>query len=44
LDVEAIYLLTAREGPARAFYEKLGFDVNSRMVMMGRYLDKEEAT
>lgn len=42
LDVEAIYLLTAREGPAQAFYKKLGFDVNPKMVMMGKYLDEGE--
>jgi ribosomal protein S18 acetylase RimI-like enzyme len=39
MDVEAIYLLTAREGPAQAFYERLGFDVNPKMTMMGRYLE-----
>lgn len=38
LDVEAIYLLTAREGPAQAFYKQLGFDVNPKMIMMGKYL------
>jgi aminoglycoside 6'-N-acetyltransferase I len=42
MDVEAIYLLTARVGPAQAFYEKLGFDVNPRMIMMGKYLDEGE--
>jgi ribosomal protein S18 acetylase RimI-like enzyme len=40
MDVEAIYLLTAREGPAQAFYERLGFDVNPKMIMMGRYLNE----
>jgi aminoglycoside 6'-N-acetyltransferase I len=44
MDVEAIYLLTAREGPAQAFYEKLGFDVNPKMIVMGKYLDMEDAT
>jgi ribosomal protein S18 acetylase RimI-like enzyme len=39
MDVEAIYLLTAREGPAQAFYEQLGFDVNPKMIMMGKYLE-----
>jgi aminoglycoside 6'-N-acetyltransferase I len=43
MDVEAIYLLTARGGPAQAFYEKLGFDVNPEMIMMGRYLNEEKA-
>jgi ribosomal protein S18 acetylase RimI-like enzyme len=44
MGVEAIYLLTAREGPAQAFYEQLGFDINPRMIMMGKYLDEGEAT
>jgi ribosomal protein S18 acetylase RimI-like enzyme len=44
LNVEAIYLLTAREGPAQAFYERLGFDVNPRMIMMGKHLDERDAT
>jgi hypothetical protein len=39
MDVEAIYLLTAREGPAQGFYEKLGFDVNPKMVLMDKYLE-----
>ncbi|MBN1813348.1 MAG: GNAT family N-acetyltransferase [Anaerolineae bacterium] len=43
LDVEAIYLLTARKSPAQAFYEKLGFDVNPEMIMMGKYLDEGAA-
>jgi aminoglycoside 6'-N-acetyltransferase I len=38
MDVEAIYLLTARKGPAQAFYEKFGFQVNPKMTMMGKYL------
>ncbi|MBN1977191.1 MAG: GNAT family N-acetyltransferase [Anaerolineae bacterium] len=40
MDVEAIYLLTARDGPAQAFYERLGFDANPGMIMMGKYLDE----
>lgn len=44
LDVEAIYLLTARGGLAQAFYEKLGFDVKPRMIMMGKYLDEGDVT
>jgi aminoglycoside 6'-N-acetyltransferase I len=38
MGVEAINLLTARGGPAQAFYEKLGFDVNPEMIMMEKYL------
>jgi aminoglycoside 6'-N-acetyltransferase I len=44
LDVEAIYLLTARGGPAQAFYERLGFDINPRRIMMGKYLGEGETT
>jgi ribosomal protein S18 acetylase RimI-like enzyme len=43
MDVEAIYLLTAREGPAQAFYERLGFNVNPEMIMMGKYLEERES-
>jgi ribosomal protein S18 acetylase RimI-like enzyme len=35
---EAIYLLTARDSPAQTFYERLGFHVNAKMIMMGKYL------
>jgi aminoglycoside 6'-N-acetyltransferase I len=42
MDVEAIYLLTAREGLAQAFYEKNGFATNPEMIMMGKYLDEGE--
>jgi aminoglycoside 6'-N-acetyltransferase I len=38
MGVGAIYLLTAQEGPAQAFYTRLGFDVNPKMIMMGKYL------
>lgn len=41
MGVEAIYLLTARESPAQAFYEKLGFHVNAKMIMMGKYLSSQ---
>jgi aminoglycoside 6'-N-acetyltransferase I len=43
MGVEVIYLLTARGGPAQAFYERLGFDVNPEMIMMGKYLSEEKA-
>ena len=38
MGIEAIYLLTARDSPAQAFYEKLGFHVNAKMIMLGKYL------
>jgi aminoglycoside 6'-N-acetyltransferase I len=34
--VEQIYLLTARSSPAQSFYEKCGFTVSSRMVLMAK--------
>ncbi len=36
--VGKVYLLTARDGPAQAFYAKCGFYVSPRMVLMGRRL------
>ncbi len=36
--VEKIYLLTARGGPAERFYTKQGFYVSQKLVMMGKYL------
>ena len=41
MGIEAIYLLTARESSAQAFYERLGFDVNPKMILMGKYIDEE---
>jgi aminoglycoside 6'-N-acetyltransferase I len=41
LNIEAICLLTTQESAAQAFYEKLGFDVNPKMVMMGKHLNGE---
>jgi aminoglycoside 6'-N-acetyltransferase I len=39
MDVEAMYLLTLRDSPAEAFYEQCGFNVNSRMILMGKWLE-----
>jgi aminoglycoside 6'-N-acetyltransferase I len=36
--VEVIYLLTAQDSAAQGFYEKLGFEVNPEMILMGKYL------
>lgn len=33
-----IYLLTAREGQAEAFYKKNGYYVSSKMIMMSKRL------
>ena len=38
LRVEKIYLLTSRDGAAEAFYRRCGFDVNFRIIMMGKYV------
>jgi aminoglycoside 6'-N-acetyltransferase I len=38
MDVEAMYLLTLRDGPAEAFYERCGFNINPKMVLMGKWL------
>jgi ribosomal protein S18 acetylase RimI-like enzyme len=35
---EKLYLLTARDTSAQAFYEKRGFYVSPRMVMMSKWL------
>lgn len=39
--VEKIYLHTARDTPAQAFYEKQGFYISSSMIMMVKRLDSE---
>ena len=36
MHVEKIYLLTSRDTPAADFYEKCGFYVSQKMVMMGK--------
>ena len=36
--VSKIYLLTARASSAEAFYQKCGFYVSTKMIMMGKYL------
>ena len=41
MQVEKIYLLTARASAAESFYKKHGFYVSQKMVMMGRYLEAE---
>lgn len=35
---QKIYLLTARDTGAQAFYEKRGFYVSQKMIMMGKWL------
>lgn len=37
-DVERIFLHTAREGDAQAFYDRCGFGTSARMVMMSKWL------
>jgi aminoglycoside 6'-N-acetyltransferase I len=39
MGVEAIYLLTLRDSPAAVFYEKSGFNISPRMILMGKRLD-----
>jgi aminoglycoside 6'-N-acetyltransferase I len=39
MDVEAMYLLTLRDSPAEAFYEQCGFNVNPKMILMGKWLE-----
>jgi aminoglycoside 6'-N-acetyltransferase I len=39
MDVEAMYLLTLRDSPAEAFYERCGFNINPRMILMGKWLE-----
>lgn len=36
--VDKVYLLTAREGAAEAFYHACGFYTSEKMVMLGKYL------
>jgi ribosomal protein S18 acetylase RimI-like enzyme len=36
--VRKLYLLTARDGAAEAFYHACGFYTSEKMVMLGRYL------
>jgi ribosomal protein S18 acetylase RimI-like enzyme len=36
--VTKVYLLTARGGPAQAFYARCGFYTSEKMVLMGKYL------
>lgn len=36
--VGKVYLLTAREGAAEAFYHACGFYTSEKMVMLGKYL------
>lgn len=38
MDVEKIYLLTARGSSAEAFYQKCGFYISPKMIMMAKYL------
>jgi hypothetical protein len=33
-----VYLLTARDSAAEAFYNKRGFYISPKMIMMGKYL------
>ncbi len=40
MGITVIYLLTLRDSPAQAFYEKSGFQVNSGMVVMGKRLQR----
>ncbi len=40
MQIERLYLLTARESPAAQFYQRNGFYVSQRMVMMGRQLQE----
>lgn len=37
-EVEKVYLLTDREGPARLFYESMGFSISEQAVVMGKVL------
>ncbi|MGD6804490.1 GNAT family N-acetyltransferase [Rossellomorea aquimaris] len=37
-NINRIYLLTAREGQAEAFYEKSGYYVSPKMIMMSKRL------
>ncbi len=39
-NVEKVYLLTDREGPAKLFYESLGFSTNENAVVMGKVLNE----
>jgi N-acetylglutamate synthase-like GNAT family acetyltransferase len=38
MGVNKVYLLTARNSSAEAFYNKRGFYVSQKMIMMGKYL------
>ncbi len=38
MDVNKVYLLTARDSAAEAFYNKQGFYASRKMIMMGKYL------
>lgn len=38
MDVSKVYLLTARDSSAEAFYNKRGFYASPKMIMMGKYL------
>ncbi len=38
--VQKLYLHTARETPAQSFYEKQGFAISARMIMMSKQLGK----
>jgi N-acetylglutamate synthase-like GNAT family acetyltransferase len=38
MDVEKIYLLTARGSRAEAFYQKCGFYISPKMIMMAKCL------
>lgn len=39
--VGRIYLHTARDSPAQGFYDKQGFYVSAKMIMMSKWLGKE---
>ena len=36
--VDGIYLLTAKDSPAEAFYKRLGFHIGKKMIVMSREL------
>ena len=38
MNVEKMYLLTVRDGPAEAFYTRCGFYSSPKMIMMAKYL------
>lgn len=40
--VQKLYLLTARDSSAQAVYQKNGFYISPKMILMGKYLEPEK--